>query len=123
MGGLLLLTAAASVGGMEIAVGREVRERLEEDLAGTALAMTAALRAARDRLEAEARVVSEEPRLKAVLHADVGRATVDDVAGELRKSVRWDLLVLVDARGRLRSLSGASEIGADFTPPTAAGLW
>ncbi len=125
MGGLLLLSAVASLGGMELLTSAEVRNTLEGDLAATADAVTAGMRAAADRLDAEANVVSEEPRLKAALNSPaVDRATLDDVAEELRRAVRWDLLALADADGHLRSISGGRRATIQRSElPLRSGLW
>jgi sigma-B regulation protein RsbU (phosphoserine phosphatase) len=49
-------------------------------------------------------VVSQEPRLKAVMSAsDISPETVDGVTGELRSVVGSDLFLLVDPRGRILS--------------------
>jgi sigma-B regulation protein RsbU (phosphoserine phosphatase) len=53
-------------------------------------------------LRSEARVIAEEPRLKAVTSAeDVGRDTIVGVLLELHQAVASDLFVLTDAEGRL----------------------
>ncbi len=49
-------------------------------------------------------VVSQEPRLKAVMSAsDISPETVDGVTGEMRSVVGSDLFLLVDPRGRILS--------------------
>src|SRR5205823_10901531 len=53
-------------------------------------------------LRAESRVMSDEPRLKAVVATDeVDRATVIGVAREMRRVAGCDLFVVLDASGRL----------------------
>jgi signal transduction histidine kinase len=99
---------AGILGGMEVVVRREILARLEAELDNTTAALQASLLGGLARMSAEARVVSEEPRLKAVVHMpDIDSATRDDVALELKEGIGWDLLGLADPTGRLVTLVGA----------------
>jgi sigma-B regulation protein RsbU (phosphoserine phosphatase) len=64
--------------------------------------------------KSEARVVAEEPRLKAVVATeDVSRETVLGVAFDLRRALQSDLFLITDGDGRLV---------ADLLEPTAQGF-
>lgn len=64
--------------------------------------------------DAEARMTAQEPRVKAVVAAeDVSRATVLDVAEELRTTLGSDLLLFTDGKGKLL---------ADTADPEASGF-
>jgi phosphoserine phosphatase RsbU/P len=65
-------------------------------------------------LRAQARVIAEEPRLKAVAATEqVDHETVLGVAQELRQAIQSDLFIVTDARGRLL---------ADVADPEAVGF-
>jgi signal transduction histidine kinase len=105
--GLLVVVIAGILAGIQLVVTREVLPRLAADVESTARVVQNNLRADGVRLRNEARVVGEEPRLKAVINtADVDAATRDDVVGELRNAIGWDLLGLADSEGAVRSLAG-----------------
>lgn len=115
--GLTTLVVAGILGGMEVVVRREILSRLEHEIDNTTEALQANLLGGLARMSAEARVVSEEPRLKAVVHMpDIDSATRDDVALELKEGIGWDLLGLADPSGRLLTLVGA--VG-EADPPAA----
>ena len=87
---------------------RELTSSVVTDLESAAEALAARLRQARERLATEARVVADEPRLKAALTTEgIDRATLDDMAGELRHTTHWDLVALLDPAGHILALSGA----------------
>jgi two-component system sensor histidine kinase/response regulator len=95
---LLVLVVTGILVGTQLVVGNQILRQLGEDLEGTAQAVAREMHANEARLLAEARVVAEEPRLKAVVFTpDVDRATRDDVAADLRRAIGWDLLELDDA--------------------------
>src|SRR5687768_1469279 len=97
MGILLLLVSASFLVGTEVFLRRELRVALEADLQATAMALTSQVQGATDRLLTAARIVAEEPRLKAAVNTPgLDQATLDDIAEELRALARWDLLVLTD---------------------------
>jgi signal transduction histidine kinase len=117
--GLLAAVVAGILAGMELVVRREILARLEADIDNTAAAVQSSLLGTLARISAEARVVSEEPRLKAVVHVpDIDSATRDDVASELREGIGWDILGLADPEGRLLTLIGA--VGEADPPPAVA---
>lgn len=122
MAGLVGLVAAGLSFSMEAGLSRDLRQRLASDLDSAAEAIGHQLAATFQRLASEARVVAEEPRLKAAMNTPgVDRATVDDVAEELRAAVGWDLLGLADSDGRVRSLRGVTNTTA-FPPAVTTAL-
>jgi len=82
----------------------------------------------RSLIRAEASVIAEEPRLKAVVATeDVSPATLLGVARDLRKLIQSDLFIIVDADGRLRldlADPGAADAGVAMreNPVVAAAL-
>jgi sigma-B regulation protein RsbU (phosphoserine phosphatase) len=65
----------------------------------------------RSLFDAQARVVAEEPRLKAVVASEqVSRETIVGVAQEMQRVVRSDLFLLADAAGRVRVDLAAPEV-------------
>jgi sigma-B regulation protein RsbU (phosphoserine phosphatase) len=67
----------------------------------------------RSLFDAQARVVADEPRLKAVVASEqVSRETIVGVAQEMQRVVRSDLFILTDASGKVRvDLSAADAEG------------
>jgi phosphoserine phosphatase RsbU/P len=96
---------------------RSTRDTLRADLEGAERVFAEAWAYRRSVLKSEARVIAEEPRLKAVTAAeDVGRDTIVSVALELHQAVETDLFVLTDARGRLiLDAQDAEQSGQDLT--------
>jgi sigma-B regulation protein RsbU (phosphoserine phosphatase) len=86
-------------------------------------------------LRSQARVVAEEPRLKAVVATeDITHETVISVAMELRRALQSSVFVITDADGRLVAdvadptasgddLSADRHIAAAFKNGEASGLW
>lgn len=103
--GIVLLVAgtlAGTVGVVAAVLQEEARRDIAAELARSRQAFEelAAQRAAR--LRSEARVVAEEPRLKAVVATeDVSHETIFGVAHELHRALGSDLFVLTDGEGRL----------------------
>lgn len=103
--GAALLTA-------ERYLAHAARETLTAELtqAGQVYSTFVTERAARR--EAEARVVAEEPRLKAAVRTvDIDQATLEDVAGELRRASGADLFLLTDRGGAVVADPAASGLG------------
>jgi sigma-B regulation protein RsbU (phosphoserine phosphatase) len=116
LGAVLLV---GGVGAATLAVGRGVLERvarqnLERELTRGG-AVFADLHRYRESLyKAQARIVADEPRLKAVVDArDITRETVLGVAYDLKKAIATDLLLLTDGTGHLI---------ADVAAPEAEGF-
>lgn len=83
-------------------LNRAAREALRVELTAAQRVFAETWNYRRSVLRSEARVVAEEPRLKAATSAeDVGRDTIVGVALELHQAVASDLFVLTDASGRL----------------------
>src|SRR5579862_5512623 len=105
----LLTLVAGILGGIEWVVRREVLLRLQADLKDTSSALQGELLANQLRLKAEAHVVGEEPRLKAVVFTrDVDEETLSDVADELKGAIGWDVLGLFGTEGQPRVVLGGS---------------
>lgn len=114
---IVLLIAAitvATAGSALVVLERSARENASDELVRSARVFDA-LRDKRKSLRlASAHVVSEEPRLKAVVSTeDVSPETVYGVAFELRKAVQSDLFLMTDGAGRLL---------ADVADPKASGF-
>jgi sigma-B regulation protein RsbU (phosphoserine phosphatase) len=116
LAGLVLVVGvlAATLGGVALVLNRAARFDAEQDLARGHTVFEELLGLRRTLHRAEARVVSEEPRLKAaVATQDITPETVLGVARELRRAVGCDLFLIVDASGRLL---------ADVEDPGAYGM-
>ncbi len=112
LGGVVLLLSGSFLCGMELVLERELRATLQAELDGTVAAFRIQMEDASERLRTEGRVVAEEPRLKAALNTPgLSQATLDDIADELRRTVRWDVLALADSDGVLRSVQGTQPRG------------
>jgi serine phosphatase RsbU (regulator of sigma subunit) len=99
---LVVAVVGAAAVATAVVLDRATREDLRADLTGAERVFAEAWSYRRAALRSEARVVAEEPRLKAVTSAeDVERDTIVGVALELHQAVGSDLFVLVDASGRL----------------------
>jgi serine phosphatase RsbU (regulator of sigma subunit) len=106
--GLVGLVGGGMLAGIELGLRQQLRDALAADLGGSAASFAESLAAGADRLLAEGRVVAEEPRLKATMGTPgIDRATLEDVADELRAAVGWDLLALVAADGTVVACRGA----------------
>lgn len=118
---IAILAVAALAAIVEVRLRSEIEDALVADLDGAADALAARLHQGRERLASEARVVAEEPRLKAALTTvGMDRATVDDMADDLRQTTHWDLVALVGTEGEVRGRSGAA---ADAGLAQAKGSW
>lgn len=83
-------------------VEQDARADLDEDLRRGALVLEELFGQRQALLAANAKVVAEEPRLKAVVATeDIDHATVFDVCRELRRAVGSDLFLLTDGEGTL----------------------
>jgi sigma-B regulation protein RsbU (phosphoserine phosphatase) len=83
-------------------VEHDARVELDEELRRGALVLEELFTQRQALLAANAQVVAEEPRLKAVVATeDIDHATVYDVSKELRRAVGSDLFLLTDGEGML----------------------
>lgn len=137
LGVFLLIAAvvAGTVGVVAAVLQRSARAEIAAELARSrdAFLEVKAQRAARRR--SEARVVAEEPRLKAVVATeDVSHETTFGVAYDLRKAVGSELFLLTDGEGRLLAdvldpdavgfeLKGMPLVAAGLAQGEAAGVW
>jgi sigma-B regulation protein RsbU (phosphoserine phosphatase) len=99
---LVVAVVGAATGTVATVLERSTRDTLRADLANAERVFAESWSYRRSVLRSEARVIAEEPRVKAVTAAeDVGRETIVSVALELHQAVQTDLFVLADARGKL----------------------
>jgi phosphoserine phosphatase RsbU/P len=115
--GVLVTLVGATVVVLSLRLERDATEQRVAALARAGAVYTD-LHALRQSLyRSETLTVAQEPRLKAVLGtAEIDRATIVDVAGEMQKSGGADLFVLLDADGHLLVDTAApAESGHDLT--------
>src|SRR5207253_3491784 len=94
---LVLGVLAATVGAVAVVLDRSARREIESDLARGRRAFEDLVQDRRALHREEARVIADEPRLKAVVDTqDVTRETVVGVALDLMKAVRSDVFLLAD---------------------------
>jgi phosphoserine phosphatase RsbU/P len=134
---LVLVTgvAAAALWAVQAIVNRSARDRLTADLERDRKVFVELYQRRLALHTSQARVVAEEPRLKAVVATpDVSRETVMDVAGELSRAVGSDLFLMLDAQGKLlgdvtrpesfgQDLSENALVQKAITSGTASGIW
>ena len=132
---LLLGVVGATLGTVAVVLDRAARSDAEESLARARTVFDDQLALRLSLHRAEARVVAEEPRLKAVAATqDINPETVQGVARELRKAIGCELFVITDAAGRvLADVAQADAAGADLSgnelvaralkDGTASGVW
>jgi len=108
--GIVGVTSLVSAGVVE----HDARAALDEELRRGALVLEELFAQRQALLAANARVVAEEPRLKAVVATeDIDHTTVYDVCKELRRSVGSDLFLLTDGEGTLLAdVADASAMGS-----------
>ena len=120
-GALILAMIATGV-----VLRRAARQGVAESLARTQRVFGEVQSYRRSLIRAEARVIAEEPRLKAVVATeDVSRATFLGVARDLRKVIQSDLFIITDGAGRLRvdlANPGAADADMSQVPVVAAAL-
>jgi sigma-B regulation protein RsbU (phosphoserine phosphatase) len=119
-GALILAIIATGV-----VLRRAAREGVADGLARTQRVFEDVEAHRRSLIRAQARVMAEEPRLKAVVAENVSRATLIDVARDLRKLIKSDVFIVTDAAGRLRidlANPGASDTDLSNLPVVAAAL-
>ncbi len=100
------VVGVAATGGSLLAVERyllaETRTRLVEEVRRAHDAYVATYEERMARRQAEAQVVAEEPRLKAVARtAEIDEATLEDVMHEMRQSANAELFALLDPDARV----------------------
>jgi sigma-B regulation protein RsbU (phosphoserine phosphatase) len=133
------LVALLGVGAATVAAERYLASRAREDL-GAELHRAADVYEALEiertgRRIAEARVIAEEPRLKAVVRTlEIDRATLEDVADEIRRAAQADLFAFTDRMGQVTAdasldegleadLSVRPELKRAFTDGEASAVW
>src|SRR5262249_41582753 len=129
---LVAVVLGAALGAIAVVLGRAALRQAGTELvrARAVLAEDAGRR--RSLYEAQAAVMAEAPRLKAVVVTeDINVETVLDVATELRRELRSDRFVVVDGDGRVLADVGASSGGLSsdalvaraFADGAARGVW
>jgi len=136
--GIVLLiagTLAGTVGVVAAVLQEEARRDIAAELVRSREAFEDLVVQRGARLRSEARVVAEEPRLKAVVATeDVSHETTHGVALELHRALGSDLFVLTDGEGRLLAdvqdpaaegfdLRGLPGVSAALQQDEAAGVW
>lgn len=115
---LAFMTAATVV------LDRAARASLREELATAERVFVENWSYRRSMLSSQARVVAEEPRLKAVTAAEeVSRDTLVGVVQEIAKAIGSDLFVLTDAEGHLLvDVAEPESAGGDLTAQNAVAV-
>lgn len=104
-----ILGVGAALFAAERYLAHTARQTLASELSRSAEVYTTFATERAARREAEARVVAEEPRLKAAVRTvEIDQETLDDVADELKRASGADLLVLTDRTGTV--LADASSL-------------
>ena len=99
---LVVGVVAAAMASVVVVLDDAAKKTLAEDLARGRDVLAEKLADRQAAMRSEARVVAEEPRLKAVTAAEeVSRDTLVGVAHELKKAVASDLFLLTDQDGAL----------------------
>lgn len=118
-----------------VVLDRAARESLNDELRTADRVFVENWAYRRSVLHSQARVVAEEPRLKAVTAAEeVSRDTLVGVVQEIAKAIGTDLFVLTDAGGRLladaadpeqsgHDLRAQSAVAAALAEGQASGVW
>lgn len=126
---------AVTVGAILAVAGRSARAQLTSDLARSRAAFETVHAERQVLMRSEARVMAEEPRLKAVVATEeVSDQTVLGVALDLRKALQSDLFIITDPEGAVRAdtadptatgkgLGGNAQIAQAFSQGDSAGVW
>lgn len=122
--GFVIFVVLAFMLAASVVLGRAARRSLQEDLGAAERVFVENWSYRRSVLRSEARVVAEEPRLKAVTAAEeVSRETLVGVVQEIATAIGADLFVLTDASGGLLvDLADPEHAGQDLRGQTAVEL-
>jgi HPt (histidine-containing phosphotransfer) domain-containing protein/two-component sensor histidine kinase/HAMP domain-containing protein len=132
---LIILVVVAFIGAASQVLDEAARTDLRRHLQAADRVFTEDWAYRRSVLQSEARVVAEEPRLRAVTAAEeVSRETLVGVAQEIAKAIGTDLFVLTDARGRLlvdvadpeqasQDLRSQAAVATALAQGHASGVW
>lgn len=119
LGSLALVTGIVGLTSMVAArtVEDDARAVVDAELTRGAMVFEELIEHRQSLLSANAKVVAEEPRLKAVVATeDIDHVTVFDVCSELRRAVGSDLLLLTDDEGTLLAdVADAAAVGFDLS--------
>ncbi|MEM9492962.1 MAG: HAMP domain-containing protein, partial [Myxococcota bacterium] len=98
---LVAITIAATALTVQLVFERSTRAALDRKLEVHRQIFLGMLAQHQALLAREAKILADEPRLKAVLGGDVDRATVVGVARDIMAMVRSDLFLVIDSEGLL----------------------
>lgn len=102
--GLSCAVVAGTAVVVTVVIDRSTQAQLEDDLVASRLVIERIHRQQQKQNRDKARVIANEPRLRAVIDADdTDRATVLDVARTLKREADTALFLIVDADGYLRA--------------------
>jgi sigma-B regulation protein RsbU (phosphoserine phosphatase) len=100
--GLIVLSGGLSLSVITLTLGADLRARESEALGTDHRILARFIKQRRDLLEGEARMLADEPRLRAVAATeDVTRETVDDVLVDVARTSGTTRLILADSAGDL----------------------
>lgn len=107
-----LVGVGAALFTVERYLAHAARETLTTELTQAGEVYTTFVQERGARREAEAKVVAEEPRLKAVVRTlDIDQVTLEDVADELRRASGADLFALTDRAGTVVADVSSTKLG------------
>ncbi len=112
---LIAAILAASLGAVVTVLENAARDRLTAELARSQTILKEVQSNRQKSLRSEARVVAEEPRLKAATGAEeISQATIVGVAFEMRKALGSDIFILTDDEGTLLADAKDSEASGEL---------
>lgn len=117
MGLLSVLLAVGWFVGVRGAMDKGLNALLEADVRGAEHLFTQDRASRQQRLQAECRLMSEDPRLKSALATEgMDRATVEDILVGLRKQSSAEVLAVLDPSARVMASEGDSSLnGLDLS--------
>ena len=102
-GGVLLVTlvVAAVAVSVYLVVDRSARREVERDLDESAAVLADVMAYQQAQLSNDARLIADEPRIKALFGSEIDPATITGEAARARERIGAGLLLMVDAEGTL----------------------
>lgn len=112
MGLFSLLLAVGWFMGARNAMDAGVQAQLEADVRGAEHLFTQDRASRQQRLQAECRLMSEDPRLKSALATEgMDRATVEDILVGLRKQSSAEVIAVLNPTARVMAVEGVEGLG------------
>ena len=109
--GMVAAVVAATVAAAQVLLTQAARNRIEASITRAHEVFADSYARAEELHAAQAEVVANAPRLKAVVATgDVDRATILDVALELQEAVGSKIFILLDGEGRLIADTQAPDV-------------